>query len=107
MTAAVVGHVTQDVDDENVLVAAHGNPSISTGRTASRTHTPRSTIWRVLHQSIAPLPFAACTRDTARDCDSQLQFCRYVPHKNVDEPDFLSRVQWTVEAELARSGTTN
>jgi hypothetical protein len=36
----------------------------------------------------------------AKDCDSQLQFCRCVPHKNVDEPDFLSRVQWTVEAEL-------
>jgi hypothetical protein len=46
-------------------------------------------------------------KPTARDCDSQLQFCRWVLHKNVDEPDFLRRVQWTFEAELARSGTTN
>lgn len=41
------------------------------------------------------------------DFDKRVQFCRFLLHSDVDDPDFLKRILWTDESKFTREGIFN
>jgi hypothetical protein len=92
MPAAHIGHDRQDVhDEENMLVAVHGNTSISMHQTANCTlpHILQSTVGCVLHENqMHPYHLQPVHGLQPQGSDSSLQFCHWLLHNIMDEPDF-------------------
>jgi hypothetical protein len=95
-------------DDEVVLDAVNDNPSSSTRRIESQTGLSQSAVWRVLREnSLNPFHLQPVQGLQPRDKERRLDYCRWLLHRVVDEPDFLNRVLWTDEAEFTRDGAMN
>ncbi|XP_011345392.2 uncharacterized protein LOC105283944 [Ooceraea biroi] len=81
-----VGRPRHNVDrEEEILDIVHETPSISTRHIANRPV-----------QELLP-----------RDHQYRREYCRWLLHKNIDEPDFLNHVLWTDEAGFTRDGIMN
>lgn len=44
---------------------------------------------------------------TNLDFDNRVQFCRFLLHTDVDDPDFLSSILWTDESKFTKEGILN
>jgi hypothetical protein len=85
MPATHIDSGRRDVDDENMLLAAYGNPSSSSCRLASRADIPQSTVWCVLHENqMHPYHLQPVQGLQPGDSKSRLQICRYILHKTMD-----------------------
>jgi hypothetical protein len=95
-------------DDEVLLDAVNDNPSSSTRSIASWTGLSQSAVWRVLRESsLHPFHLKPVQGLQPGDKERRLEYCRWLLHRVVDEPDFLNRVLWTDEAGFTRDGVMN
>ncbi|XP_011864749.1 PREDICTED: uncharacterized protein LOC105560328 [Vollenhovia emeryi] len=99
------GNVQQEIE---VLDIVHAEPSISTRQIARRIGMPQSSVWRVLHdQGLHPFHVRPVQELTPKDHGCRREYCRWLLHKTVDDPDFLNHVLWTDEADFTRDGIMN
>jgi hypothetical protein len=85
-----VGRGRRNVQDDEVLLdAVNDNPSSSTRRIASQTGLSQSAVWRVLRESsLHPFYLQPVQVLQPGDKERRLEYCRWLLHRVVDEPDF-------------------
>jgi hypothetical protein len=95
-------------DDEVVLDAVNDNPSSSTRHIASQTSLSQSAVWCVFGEnSLHPFHLQPVEGLQPGDKEHRLEYCRWLLHKVVDEPNFLNCELWTDEAGFTRDGVMN
>jgi hypothetical protein len=101
-----VGRSRRSVQDDEVLLdAVNDNSSSTTRRIASQTGLSQSAEWRVLRENgLHPFHLQPVQGLKSGDKERRLEYCRWLLHRVVDEPDFLNRVLWTDEAGFTRDG---
>jgi hypothetical protein len=98
-----VGLGIRSEQDEVVLDAVNDTTSSSTRRIASHTGRSQRAVWRVLREnSLHPFHLQPVQGLEPGDKEGRLEYCRWLLHRVVDEPDFLNRVLWTYEAGFTR-----
>jgi hypothetical protein len=103
-----VGNGGHNVQDDVVLDAVNDNPSSSTRRIASQTALSQSAMWCVLREnSLHHFHLQLMQGLRPGDRERRLEYCQWLLHIVVDEPDFLNRVLWIDEAGFTRDGVVN
>jgi hypothetical protein len=87
--------------------AVNDNPSSSTHRIASQTGLSQSAVWHMLRENtLHPFHLQPVQRLQPGNKE-HLEYCQWLLHRVVDEPNFLNRVLWTDEAGFTRDGVLN
>lgn len=94
--------------DEEILNVIDENPGMSTRQIARHLDVSRSTVWRVLHENMLyPYHIQRVQGLLPRDFPQRLQFSRWILRKCTVDPEFLSRILFTDEAQFTRDGVVN
>lgn len=94
--------------EEEVLQRVADEPSTSTRKIAQIMGVTQSSIFRVLHeQQLYPFHFQKVQGLTEADYQPRDQFCNWLLHRIVVQPNFLRFILWTDEASFSRDGIFN
>lgn len=95
---------TVDFEDE-VLHRIRETPSTSTRAIARAMGTNHVSVWQVLQdEGLHPFHVLKVQCLTPLDFGPRMQFCNWVSERQVEQPDFFSKVLFTDEAYFTREG---
>ncbi|CAH2086623.1 unnamed protein product [Euphydryas editha] len=95
-------------DEEEILSHFSEDPTISTNIVANRLGISQWKVWFTVHSNgLYPYHFTPVHVLHEGDPIRRVDFCRFMLHRDAEDPYFLKRILWTDESKFDQDGITN